>query len=457
MFSLDNSIEEEKEKELFEDYEMRSWEFTPRIYKILGAATLMNLFILFVFGQFNLFSTRGCDTPYVGMVCQVLDSAYVASTFLGQDNQWESKPYEKHELEDAEITYIDVSDQLQYPEGYFALANPPGDSEVVSSTSDLGGIPTTDPSNPLATLPSTSGEDLIAKAPELPKTNSKVGDQDAPDSPFSIGDEPSTKSNKPKKTPYFPPSKKGGNPMSNDSPGKLPGSGTVAGKDPKKDEQKPVQPTPSPSVDPSTAASEFTNTFNKKPLQDFADGVIAKVDEKDPKTKVDLKQTFTVVLDGVLTKEGKFDAKKTRFVKGDGQPEMVNVAKDAIEAIGDSSIFSYLQGLGVERINLTLIQDDKQISAIINSNLPNESKARTVSSGFNGLMAIAKINVKEPEVQDLMKALKFQPQGKSFIINFAMPKDQAHKIIDQKLQEARQKKLQPNSGEGDKGVAGKGD
>ncbi len=446
-----------EEKELFEDYEMKVWEFNPRIYKVFAIAALINILGIFSLSQFNVFSTRGCDTPYVGIVCQVLDSAYVASTFLGQDNEWTSKPYTKEEIGDAEeITYIDVSDQLKYPDGYFALANPevPAD-QAVPNIMDGFNPPTDSSSTP------SSGGDLTNQPQVIPTPNDKVAKQDVPDSPFSFGDSP--KQYKPptvarNKTPK--PIKSNNNPMSNDSPGDLtlPGDKTTAGKNTKPSPTpKKTEPTPSPTVDPEGAKTEFTSTFNKKPFQDLVDGVIAKVDDKDPKVKVDLKQTFTVVLDGVLTKEGKFDAKKTRFVKGEGQEQMVGVAKDAIEAIGNSSIFSYLQALGVEKINLTLVQDDQQISAIINSNLPTETKARTVSSGFNGLMAVAKINVKEPEVQDLMKALKFQPQGKSFIINFAMPKDQAHKIIDQKIQEARQKKSQPSSSDDSKESAtGKG-
>lgn len=423
-----------EEKELFEDYEMRSWELTPRIYKILGIAATVNFLILFAFGQFNLFSTRGCDAPYVGIVCQVLDSAYVASTFLGQNNEWESRPYTKNELADADITYIDVSDRLEYPAGYFALANP-----EQMSTTDVNSPSTL--TDPLAPIPGDTGNSLDTKPQVIPTPNDSVGKQNAPDSPFEFGDKPSKT-----KTPPVKVKTPAKNPILGESPKTLPKNNTVATASPK--------PTPSPTptdADANKAKDDFNNAFNKKPLQDFADGVIAKIDSPKPEDKIDLKQPFTVVLNGTLTKEGKFDPdpKKTGFVKGEGNEKMVNVVKSAIEAMGDSAIFGYLQRLGVDKVNITLVQDDKQISAVITSALPSNESARTIYSGFNGLIVLANMNTKDDkEVQALLKATQFKADGKNFIINFAMPKEDAHKMIDQKLQEARQKKSQPNNGDG---------
>jgi hypothetical protein len=429
-----------EEKELFEEYEVRNWEITPRIYKIFGTATIINFLILFAFGQFNLLSAKGCDTPYFGIVCQALDSAYIATTLLGEDKSWESRVYTKSEIGDAEeITFIDVSDRLEYPEGYFALANP----EQMNENSEIGVIPSSsDSGNPLAFPPPTA-EDPGAKPAVTPTPNKEVANQEMPDELFKMGDDTA----KPQKNPSVGRDKpiKPGKTLPNDSPKTLNGN----------DVAKKPTPKPTPSVTPSdkdvaTAKDEFNQKFNKKPLQDFADGVLARLDSPKPEDKVDLKQSFTVILDGTLTTNGTFDAEKTRFVKGEGNEQMVNLAKDAIEAMGDSTIFSYLMTLGVDKVNITLVQDDKQISAIIRSNQPTPERAKTISSGFNGLIAVANMNTKDDkDVQALLKATKFTAEGKSFVINFTMPKEDAHKMIDQKLQEARQKKSQPNSGEGD--------
>lgn len=440
-----------EEKELFEEYEMRGWELTPRIYKILGIATIANILLLYTFGQINFFTTRGCDTPYVGMVCQVLDSAYVASVFMGKGFESERIDYDPTEIADADITYIDVSEKLEYPDGYFALANPEQTAENSFSTMDTG-IPTTiDPNSPITTTPST-GSDLMAKAQVTPTPNKSLENQESVNSPYVIGNNPSTRIKTPRITPRSTPKPK----LSNDSPTTLPGSNNIAGT-PKKTPQPTPEPTP---TDAEAQQAKENFKVNKEPFKKLADGVIAQQDVTDPTKKVDLKQAFKVVLDGTLTKEGKFDADKSGFKESNGNQQMVDVAKSAIEAIGDSTILSYLQALGVDKVNITLIQDDKQITAIIKSGQPTEEKARTVSSGFNGFITLAKMNTKDDEeVQALLKGVKVSAEGKSFVINFVMPKDQAHQLIDKKLQEARQnqKKSQPNSGESEKEANAKGE
>ncbi|MEK7724127.1 MAG: hypothetical protein AAB336_07265, partial [Acidobacteriota bacterium] len=422
-----------EEKELFEEYEMRSWEFSPRIYKILGIATITNLLFLAAFGQFNLLTTRGCDTPYAGIVCQVLDSAYVASTFLGDGKEWERRPFTETEISDAEITYIDVSNKLEYPEGYFALANPEQSSENLTPTDELAGLPNSMNSNsPLTPLPS-SDSSLVDKPQVTPTPNKSLEDQEDVKSPWEIaGNSPSYKA--PRIKPVKTKPSKNNSIMSNESPTSLNG-GPVAKVTPT---PKPPQPTPVPTpTDAEAQIAKENFKINKEPFNKLAENAIAIQDDKTK--KIDLKQPFTVVLNGVLTKEGKFDPTTTRFdtSKLKGDQEIQNFAKDAIQAIGDSGILGYLQTLGVDKVGITLVQDEKQISAVIRSNQNNEERARTISSGFNGIIAIAHMNTKDdPEVQALLKGLKFQPDGKSFVINFAMPKDQAHQLIDKKLQEA---------------------
>lgn len=434
-----------EEKELFENYEHKVWEWTPQLYKLIALATTVNLLGILVLSQFNIFSTRGCDTPYVGIVCQAMDSAYIASVFYGKGFEADSRAYEKTEISDDEVvTIIDVTDQLKYPDGYFALANPESNTEF--PLTENGTSSSFDSANPLGTTQSNKPDGVLPPQ-VLPTPNKSVSGQDDIDSPFNFGgdNKPKAPSNAGVKQPKITKTPK----LINDPPKTLPKDGEIA-------TSKTPKPTPSPTPTPSAedangARDKFNEKFNKKPFQDFADGVVAKLDSNKPEDKIDLKQNFTVVLDGTLTKEGKFDAKKTRFVKGEGNEQMVNLAKSAIEAMGDSNLFSYLQALGVDRVNITLVQDDKQISAVIKSNQQSEERARTISSGFNGIITIANINTKDDaDTQTLLKATKFNADGKSFVINFAMPKDQAHQLIDKKLGEARQKKLQPNSNDGTK-------
>src|SRR5690349_9962881 len=100
-------------------------------------------------------------------------------------------------------------------------------------------------------------------------------------------------------------------------------------------------------------------SINKKPLQDFA----ANLDSKLDKDKIDLTKPFSVTLEGYLTEDGRFDPKRSKFTKVEGDPRIVEVGKDAIIALGDSGMLGYLRNLGVEKIRLDLSQNENNVSA----------------------------------------------------------------------------------------------
>ena len=175
--------------------------------------------------------------------------------------------------------------------------------------------------------------------------------------------------------------------------------------------------------------------INKKPLQDCADDLNQKLE----KGEVDLSKPFSVTLESYLTKEGKFDIKRSRFTKSEGDRQMVEVVKQAIEAVSDSGMLSYLQQFGIEKVIVNLSQDDKNVAAVITSELPTVEKAKTIASSFNALFQMAKINVKEETEKTLLNATKASSQDKNFIINFTMPKEEAQQLLKNELQKAKEK------------------
>ena len=95
--------------------------------------------------------------------------------------------------------------------------------------------------------------------------------------------------------------------------------------------------------------------INRKPLQDFGDILRNKLEKGD----VDLDKPFKVVLEGVLKEDGKLDLRKSKFTLTEGDEQIVNVAKQGIEAINDSGLFAYLRNIGVKQIKLTAAQAHK--------------------------------------------------------------------------------------------------
>lgn len=435
---------QEQEKGIFEDYEIPNWNLTPRIYKIIGAAAVLHVLVIAFIAQTNLLTKKGCDSPFVSRICQVLDTVYVGSILAGTDTDFVSKGYEKTELADADITFIDATGEtppLTYPEGYFATANP--DDFTAINNADFA------MNNPIPGIPMNptfqNNTDLMNTPQVVPTPNDNAIKGKIPDSPFSFGGANPIPYTPPKriKMPKLPKIK-------NVSPLKLPdlSGDTIAGnvnKNAEKDANKEAVQKIQPPV-----SSESVTDFqpNKKPLEDFADEILAK--RADVQKKLDLTKSFKVVMSGVLTEDGKLDPKKSRYVKlkdeEQGDQEMVNIAKDAIEAVNNSGLFYYLKTLGVDKVDFTLIQDDKQVYAIISSSQKDENKAKSVSSGFNTLLSLAKLKVKEDELKTLLDSAKVEPQGKNFVLNFTIDKPTAQQMIEKKLQEAeaKAKEKQPN-------------
>ncbi len=416
-----------QEIEFLEKYEIKSWEFSPRIYKILAASAVFNILALLVFAQTNVLQARACDSPWVNRVCQVLDTVYLGTTILSNDSEFVSKPYEKTELEDAEIVWINQTgtEPLNYPEGYFALANPENQLTALE--------------NP--TLANSGFENIPGYTPptNFPPTTPM------PVTPSPNFDFPKQKLPPPAKNPIILPDNLiGENPIGNNPrKGKTPKTDV---KNPDNDDTAKTDEKESETKQPGLGSLPVAeDVINKKPLQDFGDGVLEKVSKKE----IDLTKPFSVVMVGTITKDGKFDRKKSAFLKTDGDQAMIDVAKLAIEAIGDSGILTYLKTLNVDTIKFELVQDDKQIYAVITSDQKSEQSAKAVTSGLNTAISIGKMTVKEEDTLALLNAAKVESKEKNFILNFNMEKAIAQELIKRQLEKADAKRKEaeqkPNS------------
>jgi hypothetical protein len=431
----------QEEQELFQGYEVKNWDFSPRLYKILAASAIFNILALLVVGQTSLLTTKGCDSPLVNKVCQVLDTIYVGGTVLTTDSEYVSKPFEPTVLEDSEIIWVDQTgaEKYKYPEGYFALSNPELMTPQEIPNAD-GSFPANIPGIPNPTT--SGGTDLMNSPQVLPPPNNNAVTK-LPDSPFEVNGNPTVPQKYKPFRPRGPKNSRNNNPtLSNTSPNDLTLGDKTATKEPKPDK------TPTPDNNGKVAEIEI----NKEPMKKFASDVKVKFEKKE----IDLSQNFTVVADGVLTKEGKLDTTidkktklpKSRILKSEGNEQMVEVAKQAIAAIGDSGWLSYLQGLGIDKFNFTIVQDNDNLQVIITSDLPTPERANTVSSGMRGLISTAflldKNNVKklgEDEKLLLSKAnATVNPQNtKQFVLNFLIEKPIAQEMITRKLKEPIEK------------------
>lgn len=415
-------VEPLREGDLFYKYEVGRWSLSRRIYTILGVSALLNLAFFTVIAQTPVLTARGCDSPFVGRVCQVLDMAYVGSALFGTDREMADVEYTRTKLGEAEeVVWIDqtgIAPQLQYPEGYFQLANPEQfDNQPISPTGDPAAFPGFPTANFPGITPTQPGKSLIDTPQYTPKKNKNAVVGGDLDSPFADSDDTATKS---------------GNGKS-DKPAK--------GKDPKdettaKNDQAKV--TPEAGAEDESKADKFGIFINKRPLREKAQETIADVEAK----KVALDRSFKVIITGTI---GLSDDKKTIILKNPkpvvdknsapNDPAMEELVQEWIIAVGDAGWLGYLDKLKAKQLVITVEQNDQELVASVRADQPTENTASTAASGLGALLQIAAGGAKDDEKVFLEKA-EVKAEGKTFVLNFKIPKPVVQEMIKRKLDEA---------------------
>ena len=449
-----------EELNLLQNYEIKAWDLTPRFYKIIGVSAVINVLFFTVLGNANLLNSRACESPFVSKVCQVLDTVYVGSRLYSGEKDYVVKDYTKTEIDDADVVWIDqtgVGPKFSYPVGYFKVEEEDAmqDEFALNSDSTFNDIPSspapvfTNPMPPISN--NNSGGGLLARKQRLPKRNRNPVRGKLDDSPFSIaGDDKKDKKKDDK--------------LKNDSPSKLPdldGKTAKNDKDKKDAENKKPKKNPLEKYTAKNSDSIKEVEINKKPLEDFAAVTVDKWANKE----IDLTKPFVVRLRAKLTDDGRLDkASKFDPTSDKGDPKMINLAKSALEAVGDSGWLAYLTDLGVKDVTITLMQDEANMVARVESTAKSENEAKTLSSGINGLIALAKVKKLGEDETKLIKAAKVpKARGKVFFLDFQMSKAEAQEIMNRKLAEElakKQKKKQETQPEADakpNGTADKSD
>lgn len=168
---------------------------------------------------------------------------------------------------------------------------------------------------------------------------------------------------------------------------------------------------------------------------------ISQVKEKISKNEVDLTKPFSISLEATLSSDGKFDPKTTRFVKIEGDPKTVEIAKSFIEAVNGSGSFRYLRNVGMEKIKLAVVQNDDKFYADIVSEQNSSERADTITSGFNTLIravhllpqnGLRKLSDNE---KTLFEGMKANSEGNNVTLKFAYQKSVIQEMINRNLKE----------------------
>src|SRR5688572_16818452 len=368
---------------LFHNYEIRNWDYSPTLYKILAASAVLNLAVLAFISQTNILTLRGCDSPFVVRVCQVLDMAYVGAMIYGTDREYVDEAYENIDLGEADITFIDVTGEtppLSYPEGYFQIANPV-QYAMLKQMADGS----TDSTSAFTSLPSSENDMLKIPARPPIANSGALQDDLATTSPFTTdGSSPNVgRVNRPKG--------RGGRvrPPGNTNTEKLPDDEKVA--------EANTNPPPQPTASPTAPVPE--GAINRKPFTDLALELIRRSSQNQLK----LGTPFLVQASGKLNPDGKLEKKTFRYIKAESpDPQMIKDVQAGIEAFNDSGFLQNISQLSGKTLELTLQQDDVNLSAMVRSEVESDTRAQTLVTLMAQLVQY-KINEKTAAVAEMEK------------------------------------------------------
>ena len=131
------------------------------------------------------------------------------------------------------------------------------------------------------------------------------------------------------------------------------------------------------------AATAQDVKVNDAPLREFGKNVQAKIDKKE----IDVTKPFAVEMSAVITSDGKLDKNASKFTSESGDPKMLEVAKQAVWAMGDSGYFGYLQQAGISQAILSVAQNAQTFTGNVHSS-KNRFEATVLTSGINAMLSI---------------------------------------------------------------------
>ena len=176
--------------------------------------------------------------------------------------------------------------------------------------------------------------------------------------------------------------------------------------------------------------------INRQPLKDFAKAVKAK--------RLDWTKPFSVEAEVVLTKEGKFDKEKTKFIKSEGDTALTEAVKQAFEAAGESGWFGYLNQLGAENIKLSVSQNTEVFSMLLISEHETLERSRTVASALNMMVKFVLMSDENgkkklgDDEKKLLRNTKVTAEEKSVTINVSIPAADFQEMMRRRLDEKKE-------------------
>ena len=425
-------------------YEIRSWQMGKRIYQILGVSLFVNLLILTLFAETPVLTARGCDGPLVGKVCQVLDTVYIGTMLYGTDRDFADYAYEKTDLGDVDVTFVDVSNAdapLEYPPGYFQLANPEQQYGMVDQAAlNNGFIAPGIPSNPsFSTTPNLTNTPQVLPTPNANAVEGTLPTFNDPNPAIAR----KGRGGRIKTTP------------DNTATATVTNSNTMPNSN--------ASPTASPS--PQAIGPTEEGELNSRPFKDLAN----RANELLAKQTLDLQAPLQYAATAKIDKDGKIVKGSYRTLKAvSSNADLAALVQGSVAALDESNLLRFLSPISGERVNFMLQQDQTAITAAVQSELERETKANAAKTAVDVGISLAR-KKKEDKIKDfqdqlaklqsdpktppeaiadlqrvlqnsqddllLINSINVAVDGKKLNIGFSVPKEVLHQMLKRKLDE----------------------
>lgn len=153
---------------------------------------------------------------------------------------------------------------------------------------------------------------------------------------------------------------------------------------------------------------------------------------------LDLNAPFAIELSGRVTKDGRIDPATAKYTRDEGNKEMVEAVKKAIEAINVAGYFIYVSELSITGLRLRAEQTDASFIASMTGEVENESKASTIVTALRALVMMMNKQVESgnrPADDDLklFKSMTASSEGKNVHIALELPKAEFQGLLKSSL------------------------
>ena len=174
------------------------------------------------------------------------------------------------------------------------------------------------------------------------------------------------------------------------------------------------------------------NEINRKPLKDF----VAMANDLLVKGQLDFSKPVEVVIEADLDENAQLVNATVVSKTGDGPLE--DISKEMVRALSDSGalrMFIAENGkLELNKVRFTIRMDQNNFSAQVESDAPNQDRAKKMALAYGVLLAGVPIlrPGKDDEIA-IAKSTTVRADGKKLIANFSMPRQQAIDLMKKQV------------------------